>query len=36
LMDQLPLYMVPEAVVPLDAFPLTPTRKVNRRALPPP
>lgn len=36
LTDSLPGYMVPGIIVPLEEFPLTPTGKVDRRALPQP
>ncbi|WP_046744460.1 non-ribosomal peptide synthetase [Kordia zhangzhouensis] len=33
LRNQLPAYMIPNAIVPVDDFPLTPNKKVNRKAL---
>lgn len=34
--ERLPSYMVPSALVPVAAFPLTPSGKIDRKALPPP
>ncbi len=34
--QKLPEFMIPSRVVPLDAFPLTPNRKIDRKALPTP
>jgi thioesterase domain-containing protein len=36
LSEAVPAYMIPAAFVPLTSFPLTPSGKVNRKALPPP
>jgi len=36
LREKLPEHMVPSAILPLDAFPLAPTGKVDRKALPDP
>jgi amino acid adenylation domain-containing protein len=36
LQGQLPVYMLPSAVCVLDALPMTPNNKVDRKALPPP
>jgi acyl-CoA synthetase (AMP-forming)/AMP-acid ligase II/acyl carrier protein len=34
--ESLPAYMIPSVFIALDSFPLTPNRKVNRKALPQP
>jgi len=36
LSDRLPLYMIPTYIIRIDAVPVTPTGKVDRKALPPP
>jgi pimeloyl-ACP methyl ester carboxylesterase len=36
LSETVPAYMIPTTFVPLSSFPLTPSGKVNRKALPPP
>jgi amino acid adenylation domain-containing protein len=36
LQRELPAYMIPALVVPMDAFPLTPNGKIDRKALPDP
>jgi amino acid adenylation domain-containing protein len=36
LLERIPRYMIPSRIVPLDALPMTPNDKIDRRALPPP
>jgi len=33
LQEQLPAYMIPNAIIPVESFPLTPNKKVDRKAL---
>ncbi|MGH1386750.1 amino acid adenylation domain-containing protein [Kordia sp.] len=33
LKERLPAYMIPNAIIPVDSFPLTPNKKVDRKAL---